>query len=466
MNNDTICALSTAPGQGAIAIVRLSGIDAISVAGKIFVPHRKSHPLSEQASHTVQFGDIRDPENGALIDEVLVTLFRTPHSYTGEDLVEISCHGSSYIEQQILRLLLRYGCRMAQPGEFTQRAFLDGKMDLSQAEAVADIIASESAAAHRLAVQQLKGGFSKALNDLREQLLNFTALIELELDFSEEEVEFADRSQLSELIHHIDSVISRLIDSFNVGNAIKNGIPVAIVGETNVGKSTLLNKLLHEERALVSDIHGTTRDTIEEVLVLDGIQFRFIDTAGIRDTRDHIESMGIERTFNKIEQASLLLVVLDATRDNESLATFISQITKKTAGKKRIFILNKADKITAGERKQRIDLPFPDSDPYVFLSAKKGEGIDLLEQKIVEAAQIPHIGNNDVIVTNMRHQEALSMARTAIRRVIDGMERNLSGEFLSQDIREAIFYLGTITGGAITPDEVLGSIFSRFCIGK
>lgn len=466
MNNDTICALSTAPGQGAIAIVRLSGIETISVAGKIFVPYRKSHPFSEQASHTVQFGDILDPENGALIDEVLVTLFRTPHSYTGEDLVEISCHGSSYIEQQILRLLIQHGCRMAQPGEFTQRAFLNGKMDLSQAEAVADIIASESAAAHRLAVQQLKGGFSQALNDLREQLLNFTALIELELDFSEEEVEFADRSQLSELIHHIDSVITRLIDSFNVGNAIKNGIPVAIVGETNVGKSTLLNRLLHEERALVSDIHGTTRDTIEEVLVLDGIQFRFIDTAGIRDTHDHIESLGIERTFNKIEQASLLLVVLDTTRDNESLATFISQITEKTAGKKRIFILNKADKITTGEREQRMYLPFPDSDPYVFLSAKSGDNIDLLEQKIVEAAQIPHIGNNDVIVTNMRHQEALVMAQTAIRRVIDGMGRNLSGEFLSQDIREAIFYLGTITGGAITPDEVLGSIFSRFCIGK
>ncbi len=466
MHNDTICALSTAPGQGAIAIIRLSGKEAIAIADRMFRPRYPVHSIKEQRSHCVNFGDIYNRETESVIDEVLVTVFRAPNSYTGEDIVEISCHGSSFIEQQILHLLINHGCRMAQPGEFTQRAYLDGKMDLSQAEAVADIIASESAAAHRLAIQQLKGGFSKALNDLRNELLNFTALIELELDFSEEEVEFANREQLNHLIDHIDTVISQLIDSFKVGNAIKNGIPVAIIGETNVGKSTLLNRLLHEDRALVSDIHGTTRDTIEEVLVLEGVQFRFIDTAGIRDTHDQIETLGIERTFHKISQATLLLIVLDATRSLEELISFIEQIVQKTPDKKRVFILNKADKIDDATQKQLVGLPFPSGDQPVFLSAKRGDGISALEKLIVEASQIPHIGNSDVIVTNLRHQEALQQAHTAIARVIEGLRENRSGEFLSQDIREAIYYLGTITGGAITPDEVLGTIFSKFCIGK
>jgi tRNA modification GTPase len=466
MHNDTICALSTAPGQGAIAIIRLSGKEAIPIADRMFKQRYSTHSIKEQRSCSVNFGDIYNPETESVVDEVLVTVFRAPHSYTGEDIVEISCHGSSFIEQQILQLLISDGCRMAQPGEFTRRAYLDGKMDLSQAEAVADIIASESAAAHKLAIQQLKGGFSKALNDLRNELLNFTALIELELDFSEEEVEFADREQLNLLINHIETIIAKLIDSFKVGNAIKNGIPVAIIGETNVGKSTLLNRLLHEERALVSDIHGTTRDTIEEVLILEGIQFRFIDTAGIRETHDLIETLGIERTFHKISQATLLLVVLDATRSLKELIPFIEQIMQKTPDKKRVFILNKADKIDGTKQEQLNGLPFPSGDQHVFLSAKRGDGIAALENLIVEASQIPHIGNNDVIVTNLRHQEALQKAHTAIVRVIEGLRENRSGEFLSQDIREAIYYLGTITGGAITPDEVLGTIFSKFCIGK
>jgi tRNA modification GTPase len=466
MHNDTICALSTASGQGAIAIIRLSGKEAIPIVDRLFKQRYAARSIKEQRSYSVNFGDIYNPGTENVVDEVLVTVFRAPHSYTGEDIVEISCHGSSFIEQQILQLLINNGCRMAQPGEFTQRAYLDGKMDLSQAEAVADIIASESAAAHKLAIQQLKGGFSKALNDLRDELLNFTALIELELDFSEEEVEFADREQLNLLINHIETIIAKLIDSFKVGNAIKNGIPVAIIGETNVGKSTLLNRLLHEERALVSDIHGTTRDSIEEMLILEGIQFRFIDTAGIRETHDQIESLGIERTFHKISQATLLLIVLDATRSPEELIPFIEQIIQKTPDKKRVFILNKADKIDGAKQEQLNGLPFPSGDQPVFLSAKRGDGIAALEHLIVEASRIPHIGNNDVIVTNLRHQEALQQAHTAIVRVIEGLRENRSGEFLSQDIREAIYYLGTITGGAITPDEVLGTIFSKFCIGK
>lgn len=466
MHNDTICALSTAPGQGAIAMIRISGKEAIAITDRLFRPRYPVHSIKEQRSYSVNFGDVYNRETGDVIDEVLVTVFRTPNSYTGEDIVEISCHGSPFIEQQILQLLIHNGCRMAQPGEFTQRAYLDGRMDLSQAEAVADIIASESAAAHRLALQQLKGGFSAALNDLRNELLNFTALIELELDFSDEEVEFADRLQLNRLIDHIHTVIARLIDSFQVGNAIKNGIPVAIVGETNVGKSTLLNRLLHEERALVSDIHGTTRDAIEEVLVLEGVQFRFIDTAGIRDTHDQIETLGIERTFHKMSQAALLLIVLDATRSCDELMPFIEQIVQKSPDKKRVFILNKADKIDMAQQALLNSLAFPTNDAHLFLSAKKGDGMDVLEKRIIEASQIPHFGNNDVIVTNLRHQEALQQAHTAIERVIEGLRENRSGEFLSQDIREAIYYLGTITGGAITPDEVLGAIFSKFCIGK
>jgi tRNA modification GTPase len=400
------------------------------------------------------------------VDEVLLTIFRAPHSYTGEDSVEISCHGSSFVQQQILQLLIGNGCRMAQAGEFTQRAFLNGKMDLSQAEAVADLIAAESAAAHKLAINQLKGGFSEELNRLRTELLNFTSLIELELDFSEEEVEFADRTQLNNFIAHIEQVTLQLITSFSVGNAVKNGIPVAIVGETNVGKSTLLNRLLNEERAIVSDIHGTTRDSIEEVMTLGGVQFRFIDTAGIRDTRDKIESLGIERTYHKIDLATIVLPVLDATRPIEELERFIVDITKKTADKQRIFILNKIDGITVQKREELATLPIPAEDIRCYLSAKFGQGYDLLQHALVKAANIPTIGSGDVIVTNARHYEALKMSHEAILRVINGLQQGLSGEFLSQDIREAIYYLGLITGGSISNDEVLGNIFAKFCIGK
>lgn len=466
MNNDTICALATASGQGAIAIIRISGQHAFSIAESIFIPRNKTHQVLTQATHTVQLGDVYNEESGTLIDEVLLTVFRSPHSYTGEDSVEISCHGSSYIIQELLGILIRKGCRMAAPGEFTQRAFLNGKMDLSQAEAVADLIASESAASHRLAMQQLKGDFSKAFNELRDQLLQFTSLIELELDFSEEDVEFANRAQLITLIQQMDAMLTKLIDSFRLGNAIKKGIPVAIIGETNVGKSTLLNRLLHEERALVSDIHGTTRDSIEETMILEGVQFRFIDTAGIRDTNDQIEHMGIERTFHKIKLANVLLIVLDATQDLPTLNTFIGKITEKATNKKSIFILNKADKIDAQKKEQLDQLSFPQDAWHLFMSAKNGEGIETLEKLIIEASQIPHLGSNEIILSNARHQEALQQTQMALRRALNGLNQNQSGEFISQDIREAIFYLGTITGGAITPDEVLGAIFSKFCIGK
>jgi len=465
MSNDTICAISTAPGQGAIAIVRISGNKAFSVCNTVFEAKNKAHSVSTQQSHTVSFGNIVNAAHET-VDEVLLTIFRAPHSYTGEDSVEISCHGSSFVQQQILQLLIGNGCRMAQAGEFTQRAFLNGKMDLSQAEAVADLIAAESAAAHKLAINQLKGGFSEELNRLRTELLNFTSLIELELDFSEEEVEFADRTQLNNFIAHIEQVTLQLITSFSVGNAVKNGIPVAIVGETNVGKSTLLNRLLNEERAIVSDIHGTTRDSIEEVMTLGGVQFRFIDTAGIRDTRDKIESLGIERTYHKIDLATIVLPVLDATRPIEELERFIVDITKKTADKQRIFILNKIDGITVQKREELATLPIPAEDIRCYLSAKFGQGYDLLQHALVKAANIPTIGSGDVIVTNARHYEALKMSHEAILRVINGVQQGLSGEFLSQDIREAIYYLGLITGGSISNDEVLGNIFAKFCIGK
>jgi tRNA modification GTPase len=465
MNYDTICAISTASGHGAIAIVRVSGNKAIDVCNAIFKAKNRDRDILSQKAQIVRFGDIVNA-NGEIIDEVLLTVFRAPHSYTGENSVEISCHGSAFIQQQILQLLIENGCRMAEPGEFTQRAFMNGKMDLSQAEAVADLIAAESTAAHKLAVNQLKGGFSDELNRLRAELLDFTSLIELELDFSEEEVEFANREQLHTLITHIESVTSKLINSFSVGNALKNGIPVAIVGETNVGKSTLLNRLLNEERAIVSDIHGTTRDTIEEVMTFGGVQFRFIDTAGIRDTRDKIESLGIERTFHKIDQATIVLPVLDSTRSITELTHFANEIIEKSAGKQRIFIVNKIDSLTSEKREALESLPALTNEPCCFLSAKFGQGYSQLQQALIAAANIPEISSSDVIVTNARHYEALKLSQEAILRVIDGLNNNISGEFISQDIREAIYYLGLITGGSITNDEILGNIFSKFCIGK
>jgi tRNA modification GTPase trmE len=466
---DTICAISTAPGRGGIAVIRVSGSEAIAVTDRIFHPVKQGKSIAGQAANTVCFGTIRD-EQGNIVDEAVVTLFRAPHSFTGEDTTEISCHGSLYIQQQIITLLLRNGARMAQAGEFTRRAFANGKIDLSQAEAVADVIASNSAAAHKLAMQQMRGGFSHALADLRERLLNFVSLIELELDFSEEEVEFADRKRLTDLANEIEHTIRRLSDTFQMGNAIKNGIPTAIIGETNAGKSTLLNALVHEERALVSDIHGTTRDVIEDTTVIQGITFRFIDTAGIRETHDTIESMGIERTFLKLEQASIVIWLIDTTQTTSEATALAGRILPLCAGKQLIVAFNKQDKIDTTVRqqwKQFFDTikDAHASTQHLFLSAAKQTGIAELESQLITAAQLPETGDNNIIVTNARHYEALHHAHNAIVRVQDGLASNLSGDFLSQDIRECMHYLGEITG-QISTDEILGNIFSKFCIGK
>ena len=459
MIQDTICAIATAQG-GAIGSIRVSGPEAISITGSIFKPAKAGKLLSEQKPYTLTFGRIYDGDE--MIDEVLVSLFRAPHSYTGEDSTEITCHGSTYILQQVMQLLIKNGCRMAQPGEYTQRAFLNGKMDLSQAEAVADLIASSSAATHRLAMSQMRGGFSKELTDLRNKLLNFTSMIELELDFSEEDVEFADRSALRKLADEIEQVISRLAHSFSVGNAIKNGVPVAIIGETNAGKSTLLNVLLNEDKAIVSDIHGTTRDVIEDTINIGGITFRFIDTAGIRETHDAIESIGIERTFQKLDQADIVLWMIDAADASLQIAQLSEKILPRSEGKQLILVFNKADLLTDRQFKPT-DLP--ENVQSIFISAKKREHIDKLQDLLIQAAHIPSLSSNDVIVTNIRHYEALTHALESIHRVQEGLSANLSGDFISQDLRECIFHLSDIVG-EVTTDQVLGNIFERFCIGK
>lgn len=462
-NQDTICAVSTAPGTGGIAVIRVSGPQAIAISNRVFTPVSAGKDLPSRKAYTLTFGSIRNGNEA--VDDVLVSLFRAPHSFTGEDTVEITCHGSLYIQQQILQLLIGEGCRAALPGEFTQRAFLNGKMDLSQAEAVADLIASTSAGTHRLALSQMRGGFSNELMRLRSQLLDFTSLIELELDFSEEDVEFADRSNLKQLATGIERLIRRLTESFRVGNAIKNGIPVAIVGETNAGKSTLLNQLLHEEKAIVSDIHGTTRDVIEDTVTLSGILFRFIDTAGIRETADAIESMGIERTFRKLEQASIVLWVIDLGTPVSQIEALAARLMPKAEGKKVILAFNKTDKLTPAELAEKQSLlPHINAD-RLYLSAKSAADIERLQQLLLQAANLPEVGQNDIIVTNIRHYEALTQAHAAILRVIDGLARNLSGDFLSQDIRECMHYLGEITG-QISNDEILGNIFGKFCVGK
>jgi len=460
----TITAISTAPGVGGIAVIRVSGKDAISNSNHIFRSKKKSFSLLEQAANTISFGSIINAKEET-IDEVLVAIFRAPHSFTGEDVVEISCHGSVFVQQQILHLLLENGCVLAQPGEFTQRAFLNGKMDLSQAEAVADLIASTSAASHRMAMNQMRGGFSTELMKLRTQLLNFVSLVELELDFNEEDVEFADRNQLKTLATDIEQVIDKLSDSFKVGNALKNGIPVALVGETNVGKSTLLNVLLNEEKAIVSDIHGTTRDVIEDSVIINGVTFRFIDTAGIRDTKDKIESMGIERTYQKIEQASIVLWILDCTQVTEHIEWLTERIAKRSAGKKVILVFNKIDKI-AEEERDVLNLLFEQFEgERIYISARERINTEGLKKALIQAAQLPEITSADVVVSNIRHYEALQNAHSAICRVIDGIEIGISGDFLSQDIRECMHFLGEITG-QISNDEILGNIFGKFCIGK
>jgi tRNA modification GTPase len=396
---------------------------------------------------------------------VLASVFRAPHSYTGEDTVEISCHGSLYIQQQVLKLLVENGCRLAHPGEFTQRAFLNGKIDLSQAEAVADLIASTSAGMHKLAATQMRGGFSRELAKLRAQLLDFSSLIELELDFGEEDVEFADRGRLLQLASSIEQLIGRLANSFNVGNAVKNGIPVAIIGETNAGKSTLLNLLVGEDRAIVSDIHGTTRDAIEDTANISGTTFRFIDTAGIRETEDAIENLGIERTFSKLQQALIVLWVIDLTSNPASVNSLSEKIIPHLEGKKTILVFNKTDLLTSGELDSKRQLLSNIPAGRLYISARQEESAGLLKQHLVEATALPEIHSGDIIVTNIRHYEALTHAHEALLRVIEGLEAQLSGDFLSQDIRECTHFIGEITG-EITTGEILGNIFSRFCIGK
>ena len=459
---DTICAISTPAGTGGIAVIRISGSKAIETVMKSW----RGADLRKAATHTAHFGTIVYPD-GETLDEVVATVFRCPHSFTGEDTVELSCHGSQWIQSQLVAQMISNGCRAAEGGEFTRRAFMNGKIDLSQAEAIADVIASSSRASHRIAVSQMRGGFSAMLAGLREQLLEFVSLMELELDFSEEDVEFADRTRLIDLAKHIDSVITNLADSFSVGNAIKNGVPVAIVGETNAGKSTLLNRLLHDDKAIVSDIRGTTRDAIEDTINLGGITFRFIDTAGIRDTSDKIESIGIDRTFQKIDNASIILWMIDGTQATGNIRETAEKIMPHCQGKQLIAVINKSDKLNNStiQAIQSEISNISDGIRAITISAKNDIAVDRLEQMLVESAGIPENDPNAVVVTNARHYDALCHAQEAICRAIDGLQSGLSGDFVSQDIRECMHYLGEITG-EITTHEILGSIFSRFCIGK
>ncbi len=460
-HTDTIVAMATPAGAGAIAVLRLSGPQAVTIASSIF-SSVSGKELAKQKTHTVHLGHIKDGEK--VLDEVLTTIFKNPNSYTGEDVVEISCHGSSYIQQEIIQLCLRKGCRMAQAGEFTLRAFLNGKMDLSQAEAVADLIASDSAASHQLAIQQMRGGFSSEIKKLREELLNFASLIELELDFAEEDVEFANREEFQKLISKITHVLKRLIDSFATGNVLKNGIPVAIVGEPNVGKSTLLNALLNEERAIVSDIAGTTRDTIEDEITIGGIGFRFIDTAGIRETVDVIEGLGIKKTFQKIEQAQVVIYLFDAEKFQVSGSKFqleIETIKNKYPLKNLLIVANKVDKLS----KDEIESLQSSIGNLHLLSAKTGQGVEKIQNKLLEFVNTGALRNNETIVTNSRHYDAMLKALEEITKVQQGIDHGLSGDLLAIDIRQALHYFGEITG-EISNDELLGNIFANFCIGK
>ena len=505
-NEDTICAPATVPGTGAISVIRVSGPEALTIADKVITCRKGS--IAEAGGYTLKFGFIYDSANncssedfetspkvencsknganGQVIDEVLVSIFRAPHSYTGENSVEISCHASSYIVSSILNLLYAAGARAAEPGEFTQRAYLNGKMDLVQAEAVADVIASQNAAAHRIAFKQMKGGFSSELKGMRNELLELVSLMELELDFSEEEVEFADRSQLDNLLDQIIAHVSRLIDSFRLGNAIKNGVPVAIAGATNTGKSTLLNALLGEDRAIVSDVHGTTRDTIEETLNIDGILFRFIDTAGLRETDEVVEQIGIKRTFKKIEEASIVLGMVDLTRDIDSTCETIREIISKVNFEEQIlaFLLNKTDisevnkKVTLYNyivsilEKEGISYNLAETNldsnarvQIIPISAKNGTGLEILRAHLASTQRDLMADSDTTLVTNQRHAQALSDARTSLLRVRDGLAAGIPTDLAAQDIREAIYHLGSIVG-EISTDEVLGNIFRNFCIGK
>ena len=468
-SEECICALAT-PAGGAIGIIRLSGSEAIRLTDKVFVSV-SGKQLSAAKPNTLHYGEIKD-KDGHTIDDVLVSVFRAPHSYTGEDSTEISCHGSRYILQQVLQRLIEVGCRQAEPGEYTRRAYMNGKMDLSQAEAVADLIASTNKATHQMALSQLKGHFSSELTLLREKLLKMTSLLELELDFSDhEELEFADRSELRALAAEIEKKITTLAHSFETGNALKQGVPVAIVGKTNVGKSTLLNRLLHEEKAIVSNIHGTTRDVIEDTTLIDGITFRFIDTAGIRKTDDVVENIGIERTYQKMEEAKIVIWLLDA----QPTEAEIEEMKEKNQGKKLLMVFNKIDEISfdkavlSSEKESQTSSSISLSDENVSIlniSARTGENVSDLEQALVKAADIPEITENDVIVTSARHYEALLRADESLSRVLESMDMGMSGDIIAEDLKMVLEELGEITGGQISSQETLNNIFKHFCIGK
>ena len=469
MNKETIIALATANGTGAIAVLRLSGPNAIAMVSAQFKPKNQNKVLENQKSHTLHLGEIVHKHR--VLDEVLVAIFKNPNSYTGEDVVEISCHGSSFIQQEILQLFLQKGCRMADNGEFTMRAFLNGKMDLSQAEAVADVIASNSAASHQMAIQQMRGGITNELKELRGKLLDFAALIELELDFSGEDVEFADRTKFKELVAKITFVLKRLIDSFAFGNAIKNGIPVAIIGEPNVGKSTLLNALLNEEKAIVSDIAGTTRDAIEDEITIDGVLFRFIDTAGIRETQDVVETIGIQKAYEKADKAQLVIFLLNSEKFKVEDSIFkdeIEKITERFAHKRVLIVANKIDKLSQEEidaLKRNTALKIQNSK-LILLSAKQQSGVEDLKNELTSLVNIGALSTNETIVTNSRHFEALTNALQAITSVQQGINLEISTDLFAIDIRECLRHLGTITGDYDVDKDILGHIFSNFCIGK
>ncbi len=465
IQNDSIVALATPSGAGAIAVIRISGDNAITIGDSVF-RSIKNKNLLNQKTHTLHLGHIMDDTK--TLDEVLVSLFKGPNSYTGENTIEISCHGSTYIQQQIIQLLLRKGCRMADPGEFTLRAFLNGKLDLSQAEAVADLISSDNEASHQIAMQQMRGGFSNEIAKLREELLNFASLIELELDFAEEDVEFADRTQFWELLNRIEFVLKRLIDSFAVGNVIKNGIPVAIVGEPNVGKSTLLNALLNEERAIVSHIAGTTRDTIEDELVIGGIGFRFIDTAGIRETQDYVESIGIKKTFEKIEQAQVVLYLFESLKFKVQSSEYIVEIEKiknQFPLKPLVVVINKIELLSTNEVEEIKRQLQPLNVILEMISAKQNLGIEELKNQLLSFVNTGALRNNETIITNTRHYDSLLKALNEIQNVKYGLETNLSSDLIALDIKEALYQFGLITG-QVSNDELLGNIFANFCIGK